>query len=784
MNRFDIIETIGREYFVSNLESDEFSYDKALKKIGKTIDSSLIASSDGKKHKFLDIRFVKGNVSILVETKNNFDKWKTESTYQQLQAYVNYESVLTGNKIIAILANTEDDRIKVWWGSDLTIDESHQIKNQYSIKTFDEYAEVFTSVQNDKEQVLKNTYALNKTLHKYGIGEKIRSQFVGTCLLVLKNNLIFEKLSAKQILGGIEETIGKLLKSNNSNKTQKLYILKINVLESQDIRDLKKEELQEILRDIENKILPYINEKSTMGQDILNLFFTTFNKYVGKEDKNQAFTPDHIVHFMCQVVGINRNSKVIDPCCGSGAFLVRAMTEAMDDCANNKERQEVKTKNIFGIEYEETAFGLATANMLIHGDGNSNVMQGSCFDMKANIAENNINVILMNPPYNAQRKHCDPNYVKNWTKNTSQDPSKGLHFVHYVASIVRTGKLAVLLPPKCAIGGSKIKIFKEKMLAEHTLDAVFSLPIDIFHPGSNSLACCMIFNLGTRHEKANQDTFFGYFRDDGFIKKKNLGRVEKTKQGSTEGVWADIESNWLSLYRKRKSVAGLSVAQKVTSCDEWLAEAYMETDYSKLIDDDFIKVVRDFVAFKIVSNQQVSGKVGYRFKKEMPHNLDYKKWSCFKIKDLFADIEPTKGTTTNELMQGNEIPYIGAKKNNNGLEMMCSKEDNEQFISQGNCIVFIQLGAGSAGYTTYQENKFIGMSGKTSCGYNNKLNKYNALFLVAILDQERPKFSFGRSWTGNRLTSTKIKLPVDNQGNPDWQFMEDYIKSLPYSANL
>lgn len=82
--------------------------------------------------------------------------------------------------------------------------------------------------------------------------------------------------------------------------------------------------------------------KSTAGQDLLNLFFTTFNKYVGKSDKNQAFTPDHICDFMSKAVGVNKNSRVLDPCCGSGAFLVRAMTDVMDDCDTEEEREEVK----------------------------------------------------------------------------------------------------------------------------------------------------------------------------------------------------------------------------------------------------------------------------------------------------------------------------------------------------------------------------------------------------------------------------------------------------------
>ena len=602
MKRVEIINTIGSKFLQSNIENDEFSYPKELKKLGKTINKNLIKSKNTT-HEKLDIRFVKDNISILVETKNNFDQWKEEETYTQLQAYVNYENVLTGNKIIAILANTQDDRIKVWWGSDIKIDESHQIKNQYNLKPFDEYAEIYTSKQNNREQVLRNTYSLNETLHNYGISEKIRSQFVGTCLLALKNNLIYERLSTKQIIGGIEGVITGLLDSD-LDKAFKLGILKNNILESQDVRTLKKEETQEILREIENNILPFINDKSTLGQDILNLFFTTFNKYVGKADKNQAFTPDHIVHFMCQVVGVNRNSKVLDPCCGSGAFLVRAMTEAMDDCDGKSERNRIKKKNIFGIEYEDTAFGLSTTNMLIHGDGNSNVRQGSLFNMRNFISDSHINVVLMNPPYNAQRKYCDPEYVKSWKKETKQDPSKGFHYVDFIASVVKTGKLAVLLPMQCAIGGTKdIQKYKEKILENHTLDAVFSLPSDVFHPGASASACCMIFNLGIRHKNSNQDTFFGYFKNDGFVKKRNLGRVEKTKKDSTEGIWADIESQWLSKYRERKSVPGLSVTRKVSAKDEWLAEAYMETDYSQIKDENFSQVIRDFISFKVSSDE-------------------------------------------------------------------------------------------------------------------------------------------------------------------------------------
>ena len=89
MKRVEIINTIGSKFLQSNIENDEFSYPKELKKLGKTINKNLIKSKNTT-HEKLDIRFVKDNISILVETKNNFDQWKEEETYTQLQAYVNY----------------------------------------------------------------------------------------------------------------------------------------------------------------------------------------------------------------------------------------------------------------------------------------------------------------------------------------------------------------------------------------------------------------------------------------------------------------------------------------------------------------------------------------------------------------------------------------------------------------------------------------------------------------------------------------------------------------------
>ncbi len=598
MIRNEIINTIGHQYLSTNIENDEFSYLKAFAAAHKDFAEVKIGS-----FKNLDIRFAdrQSRVAVLVETKQNFDNQLAKAK-EQLDAYMSYEKALTGYTVIGIIANTNDDRIRVWQEcvSDATF-----MPNLQALTSFNDYRNIFApSRVNNKEQVIRSTYKLNEILHGYGIDEKLRSQFVGTCILALNNNLNYKGLTTAQILTGIKDVLGDLL-HDDVNRADKISILHTKVLQDQKIRQQKSEDICNVLDFISLEILPFINEDSTKGQDLLNLFFTTFNKYVGKADKNQAFTPDHIVSFMCDVIGINHMSRVLDPCCGSGAFLVRAMTDALNDCQTEAERIEVKKHHIYGIEAEEKAFGLSTTNMLIHGDGNSNVVRDSCFDREDWIKDAHIDRVLMNPPYNAQKPFCQPSYVAQWKKDCKEDPSKGFHYLYYIAETVGTGKLAVLLPMQCAIGDKgDIRKYKELMMQHHRLDAVFSLPAEMFYPGASVVACCMIWELGIRHEVANIPTFFGYFKEDGFTKRKNLGRVERIDPQTGEGAWKAIHDKWLQLYKSRTAEVGLSAVQKVTYEDEWCAEAYMETDYSTLSEKDFIQKLVDYSAF-LVQNEEI-----------------------------------------------------------------------------------------------------------------------------------------------------------------------------------
>ena len=631
MTRHDMIELIGNEYITSNIEGGEYSYiqeagsrAKLEKAVGHTVS-----------HFKLDLRFEKDDVVVLIETKQSFK----QADETQLAEYLEEEKALHKNKkIICILANTNDDKIKVWKS---IVDDEHVLSGETVLDRMEHYVSLFdTNKQNDREKVLKNTYDLNELLHKMDIDERLRSQFVGTTLLYLKNLVekfddkkideglkkklddLWSVMDGKQLRAAIESTLESLL-DGSDNKAKKIELLQKNVLNDQKVKKLTITHWIKILDTILMDIYQYIDTNSSEGQDILNLFFIAFNKYTCKADKNQAFTPDHITEFMCRLTEVDRTKRVLDITCGSGSFLVQAMVKELADCYRDKTEDEakalqeiVKKEHIYGIEVEEKAYGLSTTNMLIHGDGNSNIKFGSCFDCKAFIKDADPDIVLMNPPYNAKPIGIPEKYKKDWgkSKDGKEDPTKGLVFIRYLSDVIaeinkerekndkprKYVKLAVLLPVSVAIGTSSI-IEDEKigMLKNNTLEAVFTLPNEIFYPGASASACCMLFTLGKPHKKVDgtvNETFFGYCKDDGFKKKKNLGRIEQFDENNNS-KWKAIEEEWLYLFNNKKEVDGKSSTAIVDGTSEWLCEAYMKTDYSKLCEADFQQTLNNYLAY-------------------------------------------------------------------------------------------------------------------------------------------------------------------------------------------
>lgn len=154
-------------------------------------------------------------------------------------------------------------------------------------------------------------------------------------------------------------------------------------------------------------------------------------------------------------------------------------------------------------------------------------------------------------------------------------------------------------------------------------------------------------------------------------------------------------------------------------------------------------------------------------------------WAEFRIRDVFPKMVAGKSKGLNHLRQTDQIAginYLGATNRNNGV--LCFVEtDNESILQKGNCIAFIRNGEGSMGYSIYKKEDFIATSDIT-LGYNDKINKYSGMFITTIADRVRGKYSFNYKRSDTRLKKEILSLPVNNLGEPDYEYMENYMKYL------
>jgi type I restriction-modification system DNA methylase subunit len=181
----------------------------------------------------------------------------------------------------------------------------------------------------------------------------------------------------------------------------------------------------------------------------------------------------------------------------------------------------------------------------------------------------------LNPPYKADKKK----------------DKEELEFVLNNLETLESGGVCIaIVPMQCALAQKgKIYELKKRILQGHTLEAVLSMPNELFFNSDvNVVTCVMIFTAQKSHPK-NKETFFAYCKEDGFVKRKNKGRIDAF------GDWKNIKDKWVEYYINRKQEAGFSVNTVVTAKDEWCAEAYMETDYSDISRESFIIEIKKFI---------------------------------------------------------------------------------------------------------------------------------------------------------------------------------------------
>lgn len=161
------------------------------------------------------------------------------------------------------------------------------------------------------------------------------------------------------------------------------------------------------------------------------------------------------------------------------------------------------------------------------------------------------------------------------------------------------------------------------------------------------------------------------------------------------------------------------------------------------------------------------------------YNICTDRWKQFSLGDkrLFA-IKGSKTTPLKELeLYGyGDYPYVTTQARNNGVSGFY-----DMYTEKGGCFT---IDSAVKGYCSWHEEDFTASDHVEKLIPKFPCNNYIAMFIVTVINMEQYRYNYGIKCNQSRIKNMKIKLPVDSGGNPDWVFMENYIKSLPYSANL
>ena len=613
----------------------------------------------------------------------------------------------------------------------------------------------------DYDALLDFSRELNVELHHLKIPEKDRALLISSILIALDDKAFrkaykeYEK--SEELANFLVDTVSNVLrKANLLGKRLENLNIQFSFIRTDTSLSTKQGVLQNLIDSLDKHINTFI--KTYEYYDVLGQLYIEFLRYANS-DKGLGIvlTPPHITKLFCELACVNKGSVVYDNCAGTGGFLISALSRMVKDAKGDlDEIKKIKEKQVIGVEFQAHIFALACSNMYIHQDGKANIINGDCFDIEVmeQVKKYKPTISFLNPPYRVDKK-----------KDTEE-----LKFVLNNLEALQPGGICIaIVPMQCALArkGKKYEL-RKRLLQKHTLEAVLSMPNELFFDSNIGVVTCVMIFTAHKPHPPNKETSFGYYKDDGFVKRKIKGRIDDF------GKWEDIKAEWVSSYINRKAKTGFSVNKIITTDNEWCAEAYMKTDYEKLIDSYFEETILNYSSFLFhnrlsysVSNERVDDK---------SIELDASNWQSFGLKALF-EITGSKTTSLLELEEygKGKYPYVTTQATNNGVEGFY-----DYYTEEGNVLT---VDSAVLGYCSYQLLPFSASDHVEKLIPKFNMNKYVALFVSTVINAEQYRYNYGRKCSQERMRKSYLKLPSKN-GAPDFEFMESYIKSLPYSKNF
>lgn len=473
-----------------------------------------------------------------------------------------------------------------------------------------------TDEEKTTNEIIKDAQELHEYLRNYGNLRDQEKPLVVSGILLALREMEFGNFSIDSLTGDTTKTDGmKIMEAVKSNlqrsrvspetKKDKL-ITQFKVIEDTP----KLNEIDETLGKTPLKLYTeFLHQKlyktiryNNSSEDYLGRFYGEFMSYSGGDGQSLGIilTPKHICNLFADLVDLKPEDVILDPCCGTGGFLISAMHKMVKDAKTEEQRKSIRQNQLHGIELQPYMFTIATTNMILRGDGKSNLI---CDDfLKKNPNELQLKgatVGMMNPPYSQGKK--SPELCE-------------LSFIEHLLDSLAVGARCVVIVPQSSMTGknSYEKIIKKNILKHHTLEGVITLNIDTFH-GVGTNPCIAVFTAGEPHLKDKVCKFID-FSDDGYEVQKHIGLVEtesaKDKKQHLLDVWFD----------RIDSPTSFCVKTNVEDTDEWLHSFYYFNDEIPN-EKDFEKAIADYLTFEF---DMITHNRGYLFDKEEVENGDTK----------------------------------------------------------------------------------------------------------------------------------------------------------------
>lgn len=480
---------------------------------------------------------------------------------------------------------------------------SEELDTNALLSPADYYSRYITSPQKfneDYSKLLSYTQDLNNELHEMKVKESQRSLFISAVLICLQNDVFRVSYSKHKSAANLCSSIYSTVKSELQDDTG-IPDSKVRMLESayafittHSKLSSDKTKLVELINTIDEKVNGFMRTHRYF--DTIGQFYIEFLRYANN-DKGLGIvlTPPHITELFAELAGVDESSVVFDNCCGTGGFLISAMKSMVNKCGgDSKKIKDVKTTQLIGVESQDDIYALAISNMILQDDGKSNIKLGDCFTqvkkLEQEVTDKKIkrpNVGFLNPPYKNKSQPSDP---------------EELEFVLNNLALLERGSLCFsLIPISCVLAQSgRNYLLKQKIMENHTVVAVMSLPEDLFHNSKASVVTCILVIKAKEKHRKGQRTWLAYWRDDGFEKVRHKGRIDAS------GKWGQVKDKWVNGFINQTVEPGVSVFEEVTPEDEWCAEEFLETDYSTITVSKVLDHYKRRLAYELVNDEASS----------------------------------------------------------------------------------------------------------------------------------------------------------------------------------